>query len=62
MDAFSVSITHGLANKFFKPTNALKLGTSFGFFQGIVPILGWLAGVSINARYEKYSPVQRYFT
>ena len=47
MDAFSVSITHGLSNKSFKPTNALKLGISFGSFQAIMPMLGWLAGVSI---------------
>ena len=47
MDAFSVSITHGLTNKSFKPTNALKLGISFGSFQALMPILGWLAGISI---------------
>jgi len=47
MDAFSVSITHGLVNKSFKPSNALKLGMSFGSFQAIMPILGWVAGVSI---------------
>jgi len=47
MDAFSVSVTHGLGNKYFKPTNALKLGISFGLFQAIMPVFGWLAGVSI---------------
>lgn len=47
MDAFSVSITHGLTNRSFKPINALKLGVSFGSFQAIMPILGWLAGVNI---------------
>ncbi len=47
MDAFSVSITHGLGNKSFKPTDALKLGISFGLFQAIMPVFGWLAGVSI---------------
>ena len=47
MDAFSVSITQGLANQSIKLTTALKLGLSFGSFQAIMPILGWLAGVSI---------------
>jgi putative Mn2+ efflux pump MntP len=47
MDAFSVSITHGLANQSVKLTTALTLGVSFGSFQAIMPILGWLAGVSI---------------
>jgi putative Mn2+ efflux pump MntP len=47
MDAFSVSITQGLANQSIKLTTALKLGLSFGSFQAIMPILGWLAGISI---------------
>jgi len=47
LDAFSVSITHGLANKSFKLTNALKLGISFGSFQTFMPVLGWLAGVNV---------------
>ncbi len=47
MDAFSVSITHGLVNKSLKLADALKLGISFGLFQAFMPILGWLAGISI---------------
>ena len=47
MDAFSVSVSHGLSTKSFKLTNALKLGISFGSFQAIMPLLGWLAGISI---------------
>jgi putative Mn2+ efflux pump MntP len=48
MDSFSVSITRGLTNT---PTRmsleALKVAFFFGLFQGIMPVLGWLAGVSI---------------
>ncbi len=47
MDAFSVSIAHGLANKPFRPINAMKLGVSFGLFQAVMPILGWSAGINI---------------
>ncbi len=47
MDAFSVSVSHGLSTKSFKLTTALKLGIYFGSFQAIMPTLGWLAGVSI---------------
>lgn len=47
MDSFSVSIANGLANKTFKTTNALKISTFFGFFQGIMPIIGWYAGIHI---------------
>jgi putative Mn2+ efflux pump MntP len=47
MDSFSVSISNGLANKDFSIKNALKIGVLFGLFQGIMPVLGWLAGVKI---------------
>ena len=48
MDSFSVSITRGLAKSQFKLlTEALKVGVFFGFFQALMPIIGWLAGVSI---------------
>ena len=47
MDSFSVSIANGLATKQFKTTNALKIGAFFGFFQVIMPIIGWYAGAHI---------------
>ncbi|MEM2920896.1 MAG: manganese efflux pump MntP family protein [Candidatus Bathyarchaeia archaeon] len=47
MDAFSVSIAHGLVNRSFKSINAMKLGISFGLFQTFMPILGWLAGINV---------------
>jgi putative Mn2+ efflux pump MntP len=48
MDSFSVSITRGFTKA--KPqmsTEALKTGFFFGVFQAIMPIIGWLAGLSI---------------
>ena len=48
MDSFSVSITRGLANTQTKIVGeALKVGVFFGFFQALMPLIGWLAGVSI---------------
>ena len=47
MDSFSVSIANGLANKTFKTTKALKISAFFGFFQAIMPIIGWYAGAHI---------------
>ena len=47
MDSFSVSITNGLTNKFFKATDALKIGIFFGLFQAIMLVFGWLAGVNV---------------
>jgi len=47
MDSFSVAIANGLANKTFKTTKALKISAFFGFFQAIMPIIGWYAGAYI---------------
>jgi putative Mn2+ efflux pump MntP len=47
MDSFSVSIANGLATKKIKTTNAIKIAIFFGFFQGIMPIIGWYAGTYI---------------
>jgi len=47
MDSFSVSIANGLATRTFKISKALAIALFFGFFQGLMPIFGWLAGESI---------------
>ncbi len=48
MDSFSVSITRGFTNTKTKlAIEALKTGFFFGLFQGMMPIIGWLAGLSI---------------
>ncbi len=47
MDASAVSITLGLRTcKGNKLTTALKAGLYFGFFQGLMPLIGWLLGRS----------------
>jgi putative Mn2+ efflux pump MntP len=47
MDSFSVAIANGLATETFKTIKALKIAVFFGFFQAIMPIIGWYAGVHI---------------
>jgi len=47
MDSFSVSIANGLTTKSFKIDKALTIALFFGFFQALMPILGWLVGESI---------------
>jgi putative Mn2+ efflux pump MntP len=48
MDSFSVAITRGFTNpKTRMPLEALKVGCFFGLFQAIMPITGWLVGLSI---------------
>lgn len=47
MDSFSVSITSGITIKRLRITNALKIAIFFGLFQAVMPIIGWLVGLSV---------------
>ena len=48
MDSFSVSITRGFTiAKNRMSIEALKTGFFFGLFQAIMPIIGWIVGLSI---------------
>jgi putative Mn2+ efflux pump MntP len=53
MDAFAVAICKGLAMKKMSVKKALIIGGYFGFFQGAMPLIGYLLGItfksSINA-------------
>ena len=49
MDAVAVSIAGGVINQRRKYVTALKFGFSFGFFQMIMPIIGWSLGVGTRA-------------
>ena len=48
MDAFAVSITSGITIKRLHINHALKIALFFGLFQAIMPIIGWLAGLSLR--------------
>ncbi len=45
MDAFSVSISDGLCIGKVKIKDALKIGLFFGIAQGIMPAIGYFAGI-----------------
>lgn len=47
MDAFAVSMAHGITSKALRFDNALKLAICFGSFQAFMPVLGWLAGLRL---------------
>jgi len=49
MDAFAVSVTSGITIKELKIRNALKIALFFGLFQAVMPVIGWLAGLSLRA-------------
>jgi putative Mn2+ efflux pump MntP len=48
MDAFAVSIASGLTIKHPTINNALKIAIFFGFFQAVMSLIGWLAGLSLR--------------
>lgn len=48
MDCFAVSITTGISVKKHRIRRAAMIALSFGFFQGFMPILGWLAGLGLK--------------
>ena len=46
MDCFAVSIAKGMAVRKFYPKYALRTAFLFGLFQGFMPLIGHLAGIS----------------
>ena len=48
MDAFSVSICKGLTTKRFSWRMALTCGLWFGFFQALMPVIGYFLGVQFQ--------------
>ena len=50
MDAFAVSICKGLMIKSINYNKSLKIALYFGLFQGLMPLLGWFAGI----RFQSY--------
>jgi putative Mn2+ efflux pump MntP len=47
-DAFTVSVTSGLLIQRIKLNKALKIALFFGGFQALMPILGWMIGLSFR--------------
>lgn len=48
MDAFAVSITNGISIKNLQNKHAFKIAAFMGGFQGIMPVIGWAAGVGFK--------------
>ena len=48
MDAFAVSLAAGVVLHPVSKRQLFRLGFHFGLFQGMMPILGWLAGLTVT--------------
>jgi putative Mn2+ efflux pump MntP len=47
MDCFAVSISSGFVIKNLRLNHALLIAFFFGFFQSLMPLTGWFAGLSV---------------
>lgn len=54
MDSFSVAIASSLSYSSFHINQALKIAVFFGFFQGLMPVIGWLVGSTILGMIAQY--------
>jgi putative Mn2+ efflux pump MntP len=51
MDAFAVSVGISLSLETITKQQTLRLASLFGFFQFVMPLVGWYAGQNILVRY-----------
>lgn len=54
MDAFAVAVCAGCAVRRVTAGHYLRLGLTFGFFQFLMPVLGWLLGHSVRGYIESW--------
>lgn len=54
VDSFAASITTGACAKRIRLYNILKIASIMAFFQGIMPLIGWLIGSSFKSLIEDY--------
>ena len=54
MDAFAVSITLGLSVQKPRPKEILLPGIFFGFFQALMPTIGYFAGIYFSAKIQDF--------
>ena len=59
MDAFSVSLANGLGEPKMSPRRAAGIAGVFAFFQGLMPLLGWVCVHTVAEKFqifEKFIP------
>lgn len=56
MDAFAVALSAGVLLNPISRRQLFRLGFHFGLFQGVMPVIGWLAGVGLKKFVAVYAP------
>ena len=54
MDAVAVAVSSGIVSEAPGWKNIVKLALFFGFFQFLMPVIGWLLGRSISGYIERF--------
>lgn len=54
MDAFAVSVCKGISVREIGIRHGILCGVYFGFFQAIMPVIGYMAGKSLTAMISDY--------
>lgn len=55
MDCFAVSCSAGALQPDLKPKNVIAFAFSFGFFQALMPLLGWLGGEMVVSYLDRFT-------
>lgn len=61
MDAFAVSVTNGLTIPGYRCKHAAITAAYFGFFQGLMPLLGYLLGSTVSGVISAWGPYISFF-
>ncbi len=54
MDAFAVALSAGLMLPKLTGRHLFRFGFHFGLFQALMPVIGWLAGISVRDQIESF--------
>ncbi|MHB1484611.1 MAG: manganese efflux pump MntP [Saccharofermentanales bacterium] len=54
MDAFAVSVTNGMCYQGLKKRHAFLIAGTFGFFQALMPLIGYFFGQTFNQAIESF--------
>jgi putative Mn2+ efflux pump MntP len=61
MDAFAVSLSSGCSMPAARPRHILTVAFSFGFFQAVMPLIGWYAGSLFRHQIEAWDHWAAFF-
>lgn len=57
MDAFSVSMANGLSEPMMKKGKMSFISSVFAFFQGIMPLIGWLCVHTVAGQFRSFEKI-----